>query len=253
MGERSDSATGDELDVVAAALRSAMADSDPAALGAWLDPLVTWGDCAGAEAVLEFITAATSAGYDAEGLTIAVVGDRLVAEFAAGDGDTMSQAVFVRDGKIAEIIDAIDVDHAASVRPVGRLAAAAGRGWGVDRLSPVLPVAELDAAVDRYRSLGFDVRVYDGDAAYAYASRGTVEFHLAQVADIESSSNNSAVYLFVDDADAVFASWRLAGIAGRLTPPFDTDYGLREGAYVDPDGNLLRFGSPSSAVDASWS
>jgi hypothetical protein len=24
----------------------------------------------------------------------------------------------------------------------------------------------------------------------------------------------------------------------------DTDYGIREGGHVDPDGNLLRFGSP---------
>jgi hypothetical protein len=26
--------------------------------------------------------------------------------------------------------------------------------------------------------------------------------------------------------------------------PVDTDHGIREGAHVDPDGNLLRFGSP---------
>jgi hypothetical protein len=27
-------------------------------------------------------------------------------------------------------------------------------------------------------------------------------------------------------------------------PPTDTDYGLREGAHIDPDNNLIRFGSP---------
>ncbi len=29
-------------------------------------------------------------------------------------------------------------------------------------------------------------------------------------------------------------------------PPSDTEYGLREFALVDPSGNLLRIGSPSS-------
>jgi hypothetical protein len=31
---------------------------------------------------------------------------------------------------------------------------------------------------------------------------------------------------------------------GPVRDPQDTEYGLRAGAYVDPDGNLLRFGSP---------
>ena len=45
----------------------------------------------------------------------------------------------------------------------------------------------------------------------------------------------------VPDADALAARW--AG-TGRTTAPVNTGYGLREGAHVDPDGNLLRFGSP---------
>jgi hypothetical protein len=30
----------------------------------------------------------------------------------------------------------------------------------------------------------------------------------------------------------------------RTGAPVDTDYGLREGWHIDPDGDLLRFGSP---------
>jgi hypothetical protein len=37
---------------------------------------------------------------------------------------------------------------------------------------------------------------------------------------------------------------RRLGVAGELVAPFDTDYGLREGSHVDPDGNVIRFGSP---------
>jgi hypothetical protein len=49
-------------------------------------------------------------------------------------------------------------------------------------------------------------------------------------------------YLYVDDADALHAEW--SSIEGRHHRPEDTPYGLREGAFVDPDGNLLRYGSP---------
>lgn len=52
-----------------------------------------------------------------------------------------------------------------------------------------------------------------------------------------------AVYLYVADADALHAEWTAAAVEGRFHAPTDTDYGLREGAYVDPDGNLLRYGS----------
>jgi uncharacterized glyoxalase superfamily protein PhnB len=53
------------------------------------------------------------------------------------------------------------------------------------------------------------------------------------------------VYFYVSDADALFAEWKaLADLGGRLHPPHDTPYGLREFAYVDPDGTLHRVGSP---------
>ncbi len=53
-----------------------------------------------------------------------------------------------------------------------------------------------------------------------------------------------AVFLYVSDAHALHHEWREIVVDGRLVPPVDTPYGLIEGAYVDPDGNLLRFGSP---------
>jgi hypothetical protein len=39
--------------------------------------------------------------------------------------------------------------------------------------------------------------------------------------------------------------WKaLDGLPGRLIRPQDTPYGLREFAYIDPDGTLHRIGSP---------
>ena len=109
--------------------------------------------------------------------------------------------------------------------------------------APVLPVRDIDAALGHYRQLGFQVRAYEG-AAYGYAQRDEVQLHLAQVEGLDPATSMTSVYLYVDDADELAAEWGRPGIAGRMVAPVDTDYGLREGAHVDPDGNLLRFGSP---------
>ena len=40
-----------------------------------------------------------------------------------------------------------------------------------------------------------------------------------------------------------YQEWSQAEIDGRLVEPSDTSYGLREGACLDRDANLIRFGS----------
>jgi uncharacterized glyoxalase superfamily protein PhnB len=44
------------------------------------------------------------------------------------------------------------------------------------------------------------------------------------------------------DADELAAAWRSAGV--EVHAPEDTEWGQHEGAVVDPDGNVIRFGSP---------
>lgn len=233
-----------ELDEAAAAIRSALASDGDADLGDLLDPSVTWGDCTGAGAVLDFVNTMASTDVAVHDLDVEVAGDRIVTQFRIGDGgQALTQAIFVRNGRICEIVDAADRDDALDIRPVGDLAAAAARPWRASRTSPVLPVSDLTRAVDHYRALGFEVHVYEGGAAYAFAARNDTELHLTQVTNLDPATNTGACYLYVDDADALYASWRLAEVAGRLIAPVHTEYGLREGAHVDPDGNLLRFGS----------
>lgn len=112
-----------------------------------------------------------------------------------------------------------------------------------DRVSPVFPVRDIDVAIDHYRKLGFSVRRFEGRDAYAFAERDGVEIHLAEVRNLRPRRNLSAVYLHVDDADALYREWHEAGIEGRLVEPTATSYGLREGACLDRDANLIRFGS----------
>ncbi|GAB3972457.1 VOC family protein [Plantactinospora veratri] len=116
-----------------------------------------------------------------------------------------------------------------------------------DRVAPVLPVRDLDTALDRYRRLGFAVRAYDGGERYGFVERGPVSLHLTEWAEHDPARTASTVYLYVSDADALRASWAESGVEGRLGEVRETPYGLREFAFVDPDGTLHRVGSPSRA------
>ena len=114
-------------------------------------------------------------------------------------------------------------------------------------MAAVFPVKDLERATAHYDRLGFTVRRYTGSVPYAFAVRDKVEIHLAEAAHLRPKRNTSAIYLYVDDADALYAEWQSRDVAGRLVAPVDTDYGLREGAAIDADGNLVRFGSPMSS------
>ncbi len=112
----------------------------------------------------------------------------------------------------------------------------------IDDVAPILPTGDLTAALDHYRRLGFAVSPYEG-GGYGFVRRGRVWLHLSEGEGHDPLTTDSAAYLYVADADALHAEWSGAGVGGRLVAPTDTPYGLREGAHVDPDGNLLRFGS----------
>jgi predicted enzyme related to lactoylglutathione lyase len=109
----------------------------------------------------------------------------------------------------------------------------------LQRIAPIFPVRDLDAAMAHYRQLGFAVRAYSG-GDYGFATRADIEIHLGVVPAGEHRTG--AAYLFVDDADELAAQWVSAGVA--VHPPQDTEWGQHEGAVVDPDGNVIRFGSP---------
>lgn len=118
-----------------------------------------------------------------------------------------------------------------------------------DEVAPVIPVRDLDTALYRYRRLGFDVEAYSGPERYGYVRRGRVQLHITEWDEHDPHSNAAVVYLYVSDADALHAEWQAADVIGRLVPPHDTPYGLREFAFVDPDGTAHRVGSPMKDND----
>jgi hypothetical protein len=113
-----------------------------------------------------------------------------------------------------------------------------------ERVSPVIPVLDLDAALERYRRLGFIAEPYTGGERYGFVERDSVSLHLTEWAEHDPRRTGAVVYLYVSDAEAVHTEWSASGVEGRLSEPFDRPYGLREFGYVDPDGTLHRVGSP---------
>jgi catechol 2,3-dioxygenase-like lactoylglutathione lyase family enzyme len=112
------------------------------------------------------------------------------------------------------------------------------------RVAPVVPVRDLEAALDRYRRLGFAAHAHAGPDRHAFVERGSVSVHLSEWAEHDPFSTGAVIYLYVSDADQVHAEWKTSGVEGRFVEPADTPCGLREFTCVDADGTAHRAGSP---------
>ena len=114
--------------------------------------------------------------------------------------------------------------------PLGRLT----------RVAPGLPTTDLARTIAHYRQLGFGFAKQDGD--FAIGARDGVELHFSVKAEHDPKGTAGWIYVTVDNADVLAEEFRASGFPPR-TEPHDTDYGMREFAHVDPDGNMLLFGS----------
>ena len=112
------------------------------------------------------------------------------------------------------------------------------------RCAPVFVTTDLRRALADYERLGFEVEAYDDADYYGFAGRDGIEIHVAKVDRIDLATTTSCAYVWVDDARQLYDEWSAADVEGRLHAPEETPYGLTEGAFVDGDGNLIRFGSP---------
>jgi DNA-binding MarR family transcriptional regulator len=108
------------------------------------------------------------------------------------------------------------------------------------RFSPIFGVRDLGPALAHYATLGFHTLADDGGDQYGFARRDGIGLHLS----VQDAPCPGSAYLYVRDADALYAEWSRPGIAGHTHPAGPTPYRMREGSHVDPDGNLIRFGSP---------
>jgi catechol 2,3-dioxygenase-like lactoylglutathione lyase family enzyme len=118
-----------------------------------------------------------------------------------------------------------------------------------ERAIPILPCRSIAAAVAFHQRVGLAASlVIDGPDGYAILRDGAVELHFAAVPGLDPATSSAACYLRVADADEWYDRCRRLGLpprgVPRLGPIADQPWAMREFALVDPDGNLLRIGTP---------
>ena len=112
--------------------------------------------------------------------------------------------------------------------------------WLVTGFEPIFKVADVTRSVAWYERAGFEVSFHDHTYSFAHRDRD-LTIHLVQ-AEGDELPGHGFVYIHCQDSDRVAEEWRLAGI--EIDGLRDEDYGKREGSIADPDGNVIRFGSP---------
>jgi catechol 2,3-dioxygenase-like lactoylglutathione lyase family enzyme len=124
---------------------------------------------------------------------------------------------------------------------------------------PAMPVAQAAAAVDFYRDrLGFEVLHHDG--GFAVLRRDDAVLHLWEASDetwrdrdslerpVRSGAESfiagtASCRIQVDGVDALYDELRASNVLHPVSKDgiSETDFGTREFATIDPDGNLLTF------------
>lgn len=113
---------------------------------------------------------------------------------------------------------------------------------------PILPARDLNETRAFYERLGFHApgwwpNVFGG---YAILRRGDLSMHFFLFPRISPEQNYAQCYWRVNDVDALYAEFEGAGLSRygtpRIVPLEDRDWGMREIAVVDPNGNLIRIG-----------
>ncbi len=113
----------------------------------------------------------------------------------------------------------------------------------------IIPVADVAASIDFYRDvLGFEQRMLSDDGTLGIVVHGEAALHFVKACDAASlaaTANHISVYLWIKGLDALYGQLKpeLEQLdEGRVRPPFDQPYGMREFHVKDPDGCLLLFG-----------
>ena len=105
-------------------------------------------------------------------------------------------------------------------------------------VAPIMPTTDVARTKEHYERLGFVVNVIDD---FMMTRRDDIELFFSLSPDHDPKRTASCTYVRVTDADALHAEWQ-AVVLG-LRKPRNTDYNMREFGFIDPDNNLILFGS----------
>jgi hypothetical protein len=109
-------------------------------------------------------------------------------------------------------------------------------------VAPGMPTTDMERTLRHYARMGFATRIYEDDG-FAILTRDGVELHFSLRTDHDPKRTAACVYVRVDDVDALHRELVAAGVPLRRVP-YDTDHRMRELPHIDPDNNMIIFGSP---------
>jgi catechol 2,3-dioxygenase-like lactoylglutathione lyase family enzyme len=119
----------------------------------------------------------------------------------------------------------------------------------IEDAMPIVPVADIAATMAFYTEvLGFEPRFVASDRRFAMLAHGAAAIQFIKTDDpgaLAATATNIAIYLPVRGVDRLYEALRPQLVKlpeGRVRPPFDQAYGMREFHVKDPDGCLLFFG-----------
>jgi hypothetical protein len=116
--------------------------------------------------------------------------------------------------------------------------------FAVTNFAPCFPVTDMKTSLAHYIGLGFEAMEYEDGMDWVWVRFGIAELHLFLKRDHDPSTTTAAAAdLVVADGDAIESAWSDTGIGG-MSDVYDTPYGMREAVHIDPDNNLIRFGTP---------
>lgn len=113
---------------------------------------------------------------------------------------------------------------------------------------PILFSKDLEATAKEYEKLGFSIERKHIANGYLIAILDGIELHFSYWGELVSGANNAMCYIRTEEVDAIHKLWQFARIAAtgipRLEAIADKPWGMREFAFVDTNGNLIRVGKP---------
>ena len=113
---------------------------------------------------------------------------------------------------------------------------------------PILPARDLHETRSFYERLGFRVTGWwpQEFGGYAIVWKGDITMHFFAFKEVDPAKNYAQCYWRVKDVDALYAECKSAFAdrsgTGAITKLEDKDWGMREFAISDPNGNLIRVG-----------
>ncbi len=133
----------------------------------------------------------------------------------------------------------------------GSFQLSSAKGENLTCAAPMLPSRDLKETAELYAALSFTTVLIPGGDGYLIARKEWVELHFWPFPELEPDKNYASAYIRVANVDLAITPFAALGpiAAGcRFFPVEDKPWGMRQGAFVDHDGNLLHIGQPMNHI-----